>query len=336
MKIARNEIRTGLLVVISLAVLVIVVLYLGAPGVFSAQKKFRIHFNNAAGIKPGAHVMLAGRKIGQVRALYSPIPEKERPRPELEALVEVQVEAGAKVYRKVNAQMVQPRLLGEAVIDFTLGEETSGLAPDGTAFIGERPPGIADAVPAMLEKIDPLIIKAVAALDSVEKTAANLTKLTAEGSDLPAAFAEFKNFGKNLNELSGPAGSLRRSLDNVEMLTGEKGKLFHSLDRLSQLLGPESSLAKTLANSERFTASLANNEDIKVALHNLRNASANLNGSLDQLGSKFNKVGDNLQQATDTVKRQPWRLIWPSTKKYEKDGETDTHHTTAAKKRGSH
>ena len=335
MKIARNEIRTGLLVVISLAVLVVVVLYLGAPGVFSAQKKFRIHFNNAAGIRPGAHVMLAGRKIGQVRGLYSPIPEKERPRPELEALVEVQVEAGAKVYRKVNAQMVQPRLLGEAVIDFTLGEEASGLAPDGTAFIGERPPGIADAVPTMLEKIDPVMAKAVAALEAVETTAANLTKLTAEGSDLPAALAEFRNFGKNLNELSSPGGTLRRSLDNVEMLTGEKGKLFQSFDRLSQLLSPESSLAKTLANSERFTASLANNEDIKIALRNFRNASANLNGSLDQLGSKFNKVGDNLEQATDTVKRQPWRLIWPSTKKYEKDGETEIHRVTPAKKRSS-
>ena len=317
MNILRNEIRTGLLVVISLVALVAALLYLGAPGVFSPQKKFRIHFNNAAGIKPGAPVMLAGRKIGQVRALYSPVPEKERPRPELEALVEVQVEASAQIYRKVNAQMVQPRILGESVIDFTLGEEASGLAPDGATFIGERPPGIADAVPAVLEKIDPVMIKATATLDALQKTAGNLSKITEEGADLPAAFAEFKKFGGNLNEMSGPGGSLRRSLDNVESLTGEKGKLVQSLNRVSELLAPESSLAKTLANSERFTASLADSEDIKLTLRNFRRASETLNVSLNQLGSQFTQVGENLEQASDTVKRQPWRLIWPGTKKYE-------------------
>ena len=333
MQILRNEIRTGLLVVLTLVALVAALLYLGAPGVFSAQKKFRIHFINAAGIKPGAQVMLAGRKIGQVRALYSPVPEKERPRPELEALVEVQVEASAKIYQKVKAQMVQPSLLGESVIDFTLGEEASGLAPEGASFVGERPPGIADAVPAVLEKIDPVMTRATATLDALEKTAVNLTKITAEGSDLPAAFAEFKKFGTHLNELSGPGGTLRRSFDNVESLTGGKGKLAQTLEKVSTLVGPESSLAKTLANSERFTASLANNEDLKVTLRNFRTASVNLNGTLDQLGGKFTQVGTNLEQASDTVKRQPWRLIWPNTKKYDVEAKPEVRRATPVKKR---
>ena len=39
MNIVRNEIRTGLLVVLTLAALVGVLIYLGAPGVFIPQKK---------------------------------------------------------------------------------------------------------------------------------------------------------------------------------------------------------------------------------------------------------------------------------------------------------
>lgn len=333
MQILRNEIRTGILVVISLVALVAIVLYLGAPGVFVAQKKFSIHFNNAAGIKPGAAVMLAGRKIGQVRALYSPVPEKDRPRPELEALVEVQVEQSAKVYRKVTAAMVQPRILGESVIDFTLGEEASGLAPDGTTFIGERPPGIADAVPSVLEKIDPVITRATTALEALEKTAGNLSKITAEGSDLPTAFAEFKKFGVHLNELSGPAGPLRKTFENMEALTGDDGKLSQSLNRVSTLLAPESSLAKALANSERFTAKLASNEDIDVTLRNFRRASDKLDGTVEQLGSQFSQVGANLEQASDTVKHQPWRLIWPSTKKYEEKAKPEVRRATPVQKR---
>ncbi|HEV7869015.1 MAG TPA: MlaD family protein [Chthoniobacteraceae bacterium] len=320
MNIQRNEIRTGLLVVLSLGILVTVLIYLGAPGVFVKQKTFRIYFDNASGLKPGAQVMLAGRKIGQVRRLFSPVPEQERPTPKMEALVEVIVAADSPIYKTVKAQMTQNGLLGETLIDFTTGQEASGLAPDGHSFLGERPGGIADAVPAVLEKIDPVLIKATTTLESLQSTSENLSKITAEGADLPAAFAEFKKFGANLNELSGEQSSLRRSLNNIEAMTGKEGKLDETLENVKALTGPDGSLQKTLKNAERFTADLASNKDIPGTLRNFRAASEKLSGTVDQLGNQFSAVGANLTQASDTVKRQPWRLIWPSTKKYDEEG----------------
>jgi hypothetical protein len=35
--------------------------------------------------------------------------------------------------------------------------------------------------------------------------------------------------------------------------------------------------------------------------------------------SKVHAVIENAAQMTDTLKREPWRLIWPSTKKYPED-----------------
>ena len=333
MTIFRNEIRTGLLVVLTLGALVALLLYLGAPGVFVAQKTFRIYFDNAAGLEPGAPVLLGGRKIGQVTMLHSPVAEKDRPDPKLETLVEVHVDKAAKIFSKVKAQMTLPSMLGKPVIDFTTGEEASGLAADGAEFIGVRQPGLADAVPAVLEKIDPMLIKATATFDALQKTADNLTVLTKDGSDLPAAFAEFKKFGTHLNELSGPEGSLSRSLLNVEKMTGDDGKLAKAFDHIEEMTGddgklakafehiaditgPGSDLSKTLANTEKFTADLAGNKDIKTALGNFRRASENMDRQLTQLGGKLSRIADNLESASDTVKHQPWRLVWPSTKKY--------------------
>jgi hypothetical protein len=45
-------------------------------------------------------------------------------------------------------------------------------------------------------------------------------------------------------------------------------------------------------------------------------------------------VALNLEQASDTVKRQPWRLIWPSTKKYDGDPAPEKP-ATATKARGA-
>ena len=320
MNILRNEIRTGLLVVLSLLVLVAVLLYLGAPGVFVPQKTYRVYFDNAAGIKQGAAVLLAGRKVGQVRALYSPVPEKERPSPKMETLIEVQVEARAKIYNRVKVSMTQTSLLGETIIDFTNGEEGSGMAEDNAYFLGERPAGVAEAVPAVLERIDPVLTKATSTLESLQATAANLSKLSAEGSDLPLAFAEYKKFGAHLNELSGPDSSLRRSLQNIETMTSEEGKLGQSLENVQRLTGEDGPLAKTLENAEKFTTDLTSNKDINLTLRNFRVASERLNSTVSQLGTQFAVVGRNLGEASDTVKRQPWRLIWPSTKKYDDEG----------------
>lgn len=320
MTILRHEIRTGLLVVLSLGALVAVLLYLGAPGVFVPQKTFRIFFDNAAGLEPGAPVLLAGRKIGEVRKLYSPVAEKDRPSPKMETLIEVLVDESAVIFKQVKVQITQPSMLGKPVIDFTSGEEASGLALDGAVFIGGREPGLAGAVPAVLEKITPALTKATATLESLQKTADNLTRITGEGADLPLAFAEFKKFGIQLNELSGPESSLRRSLKNVETLTSDDGKLGLALDHIADITAPEGDLTKTFANAEKITASLARNKDIEGTLRNFRRTSENLDRQVGRLGGQFSDVAENLEQASDTVKRQPWRLIWPSTKKYGEAG----------------
>ena len=232
------------------------------------------------------------------------------------------VDQRAKIFLKVKAQMTLPSMLGKPVIDFTSGEEASGLAADGASFLGERPGGLADAVPAVLEKLDPALTKVTTTLDSLQKTADNLTRLTAEGSDLPIAFAAFKKTGMNLDEMTGPEGPLRLAFKNIEALTGDDGKLGKTFDHLAEITGPESALARTLANTEKFTASLTNNRDVEVTLRNFRTASENLSRTITNVGTQFSAVGENLQQATDTVKHQPWRLIWPSTKKYDEPAAT--------------
>lgn len=322
MTIFRNEIRTGALVVVTLTALVCLLLYLGAPGVFVPQKTFHIYLDNASSLSPGAPVLLAGRRIGQVTELHSPVPEKERPSPKMETLVDIQVDKSAKIYNQVKARMTLPSLLGKPVIDFTTGVESSGLAPEKTAFVGEREPGLADAVPTLLEKLDPALKKATDTFDGLQKTADNLNKLTKENSDLPKALEEFKKFTTHLNEVIGPNGALRGTLENIKHLTGDDGKLAAAFAHIAQMTGPDSDLAKALAHAEKFTGKLENNKDIDEALHHLRSATESLDRQLKQLTSKLTATADNLKEGSNTLKHQPWRLIWPTTKKYPEDSAT--------------
>src|SRR5438094_3105261 len=306
MQLQRNEIMTGLLVIGTVAVLAFVLVLLGAPGLFRPLVTYKIYFDNAAGIKVGAPVMLAGRKIGQVQKLFSPVSREEDERaqkadaelhppepgatpsptpteakpnqPKYEVRIEVQVDKRAAVYRDAHARLMQLGLLGDMAIDMTQGTQSSGRAKDGEMFPGERVPDFGEAAAKMLEVIKPVATEATSTMKELQTTAQNLSRITDENSELNLALGEFKTFGEHLVDLSAPDGALSHSLTNIE----------------------------------KISTSLSENNNIEITLQNVRTSSEKLKATVAELGP----AGENIKQFSETIKTQPWRLIWPTTKKY--------------------
>ncbi len=216
MQIHKNEITTGILVLVTLGFFLAILVVIGMPGLIKPLNSYRIYYDNADGIRPGAPVLLAGREIGKVTALQSPVPLDKRPQghPDYEVSIDVEVAKDAQVYRTVTVHLTQQGLMGQEVIDFVHGDATSGLAENHTEFVGERVPEISEMV-----------------------------------------------------------------ADNVKRLTG-----------------PDSDLALTIKNAKTFMETLNN--------------------------SQVPQVIQNADQLTDTLKREPWRLLWPATKSYPGDEKT--------------
>ena len=311
MQLQRNEVLTGILVVATLAVLTGILVLLGAPGLFRPLTTYKIYFDNAAGIKLGAPVLLAGRKIGQVAKLYSPVSKEESERavevakslhasdpntpapeksPRYEVRIDVQVDRSAQLYRNSKARMITLGLLGEVAIDFTEGTEASGRANSGEIFAGERVPDFGEAIARMLDIISPVATEATATFKQLELTAENLSHITDENSELNLALTQFKTFGEHLNQLTSPEGALSISLTNLKQLT----------------------------------ADLTKNDNIEVTLQNFRTSSEKLKSTLTSLGPSLQASGENVKEATATLKSEPWRLIWPSTKKYPENAQPGT------------
>src|SRR5262245_10290004 len=188
MQLRRNEILTGILVLTTVAILTGLLILLGAPGLFRPLVTYRIYFDNAAGIKLGAPVLLAGRKIGQVDKLYSPVSREDAERAEAaaatvraanakasatptsksnstpsapesktkyEARIDVRVDREAGVYKDARVRLITLGLLGETAIDFTQGNDSAGRAKDGEMFAGDRVPDFAEAIAQVLDIIKP-------------------------------------------------------------------------------------------------------------------------------------------------------------------------------------
>src|SRR3954463_6705585 len=308
MQLQRNEVLTGLLVLATVAVLTFILILLGAPGLFRPLVTYRIYMDNAAGIKQGAPVLLAGRKIGQVDKLFSPVSKEEAAKaeaaaealhsgdpsptpankPKYEARIEVKVDKNALVYKDARTRLITLGLLGEVAIDITQGNESSGRAADGEIYAGERVPDFGESISKMLDIVKPVAAEATNTLKELQTTAQNLSRITDENSQLNMGLAQFRTFVENLTNLT----------------------------------ARDSSLSIALKNVEKISTDLTNNDNIQLTLQNLKDSTDKLKGilaDLSQLGPDLKTSGTNIKELTETVKTQPWRLIWPSTKKYPQD-----------------
>ena len=316
MQLQKNEIMTGLLVVSTVAVLVFVLVLLGAPGLFRPLVTYKIYVDNAAGIKQGAAVMLAGRKIGQVAKLYSPVSKEEERRaeeaaaalhppepnatpsdtnkPKYEARIDVQVDRNAMVYRDAKTRLMQLGLLGDMAIDITQGTDATGRARDGEIFAGERTPDFSEAASQMLEVIKPVAAEATTTMKGLQETADNINHLTDENSELTQALVQVKAFGEHMADLTAPDSALSHSLNNIEKISN----------------------------------SLSDNDNLKVTLQNFRDASDKLKVTMRDL----EPVGRNIAEFSETIKSQPWRLIIPTTKKYPEKSSTPSEATITVRK----
>jgi paraquat-inducible protein B len=118
----------------------------------------------------------------------------------------------------------------------------------------------------------------------------------------PATIASISSYdvlptvpASGLDELQEKVGAL---LDKFKALPVEQ-----TVDDANQALVAVKGAA---GNLDKLSGELVNNNDVGAILHNLRLTSQQLK-----------TISENLTEATDTVKHQPWRLIWPSTKTYE-------------------
>ena len=321
MQLQRNEILTGLLVLATVAILTGILILLGAPGLFRPLVTYRIYLDNAAGIKLGAPILLAGRKIGQVEKLYSPVSKEEAQRaeaaaaalrasdpntpstptpkpnatptpgetkPKYEARIDVRVDKGAGVYKDAKARLITLGLLGETAIDFTQGNESSGRASDGEMFAGERVPDFGEAIAKMLDIVKPVAVEATGTLKELQTTAQNLSRITDESSQLNMALAQMRTFAENLTNMT----------------------------------ARDSSISIAFKNIEKISTDLSSNDNIQMTLQNFRESSDRLKAilaDLSHLGPDLKESSANVKELTATVKSQPWRLIWPSTVKRPED-----------------
>ena len=309
MQLIRNEIRTGILVLLTLGLTVALVIYLSAPGLIRPVRIYHVYFDDAAAMKVGGTVLLAGRKIGVVRRIYSPVPRSDRPpgKPNYEARIDVEVSADAEIYRKNTVNMRTFGLLAELVIDFVEGDPESGRAENGQEFVGTRYPDISEIGPMLLTRIDPMLEQVSSTLTELKRTSQSLTDLTGKTSgmitNLNSTLQTFQDVGTNFKTLTQKNGSIETTLEGIR-------QTLRNVDQVTGQVNRENHLGSTLAN-------------LDTSAQRLKQVLGQLQNSFDTALPNLNTMLANLSEVSGRIRTQPWRLIWPSTIHYDETARSD-------------
>ena len=306
MKFERTEIKTGGFVLVTMGLLLGIILALSAPGLFQRLKTYQIFFDNAGGIRPGAAVYLAGRKVGQVTQIESPIAKRLRPTrfPDYEALVSVRIQANSRIYRDATARMQSNGLLGELVIDFVQGNEESGLAETGVSFTGERAPDFSSAAAKLVKVLEPVASQAEEALKGLRNAATQLSSFFGNGSELQASMA-----GRPPRSRKPQQPHRRGRLAEPDL----RQRARTDPEALRRRRPPDE---RAVRGPKKLAEQINRKGSVERVLENLRAVSARLDRTIAGLDPQVRQILGNVNQLTDTLKRQPWRVIWPTTKKY--------------------
>jgi phospholipid/cholesterol/gamma-HCH transport system substrate-binding protein len=248
--ITWEQVRVGVLILLSLLILSVAVFLIGDTGnVFGQRYQLVTLVRSAAGLVPGASVQLAGQTVGQVDRIDLIPPES---RPAGGQAVEIHLAIDLKVQEQIRAdsraQVRTQGLLGDKLIDITPGTAAATVLAAG------------DTVQSSTSvDYDALIAEGASAVGELLEVTQNLSELT-----------------RGLLEGEGSLGQLVMDDELYERVTA----LAANLDSLlSAASAPNSQLMRLLTDDSLYSSLRAS----AVAVESLTGSMARGEGTIGQL-----------------------------------------------------
>lgn len=298
MKVSK-ELKTGILVVVSFALLLWGISFLRGNDLFSSTRKFYVKYDNVEGLTTASKVTVNGLVVGRVSKIDL--------QPDGSLVVELAVDNPMDITKTTKAVMYAPSMLGDKQIFLDIDRSSTVLAESGDFFANGSQNGLIDDLGA---KADPLIAKMDEVMTNVNNLLINVNNTLdpATQHNLQTAIANLNQSMKNINAMT-----LR--VDN--MVASNQPKLNNIMADFNK---SSNNLAQFSTQLEKIEI-----EKLQKIINNLETTSVSLNKMISDLNSgsgsagkllKDEKLYNNLEKASkelgqllEDLKLNPKRYI---------------------------
>ena len=285
--LAWTELRVGLLVIASFALLAVAIFYVsGQSGIFTKKYTVTAFFPSANGLRSGAEVWLEGVTIGNVDKVRI----SKQPNPEKSVEVDLKLDESYKNIIRTDSMVTIGTigLLGDKYVDVTRGTEGGQVVPDGGSLQGAETGDIAKIVTGtsdFVANLDSLSTEVRRLTDRVDRGEGTLGKFMTDTAiydnanstmkeanafvrDLRTGngtIAKFVNDDETYNRINNLVSRVDALVDKVENGPGTAGKFINDpevYDKADRVLARVQSVADRLDRGEGTLGKLSKDDTV--------------------------------------------------------------------------
>ncbi|MFT4703211.1 MAG: phospholipid/cholesterol/gamma-HCH transport system substrate-binding protein [Bradymonadia bacterium] len=291
------EVKVGGLVLLSIAIFAGFILVLGDYN-FNPGFNVAVDFSNAAGLKPGAPVRLAGIPAGNVESVD--FEGGDRP---VRVVLFIEDAIREDIREDASFTITTQGVLGEPYVEITSIDATAAAITNGQVFIGTDPPrmdqllaGGYDIINGLRELVGRLndnqrgdAIRIDDFINNIADLASNIDERVVENSDEIDAIVS--NINEVISEIADNRQTIPGILQNTESATAEFDRLGRSINRG---VGDGSEIRSILNDAEEVAAIAA--RDAEPMMGSIRSAAESADRILSENEPQIGSTVDNVEQ----------------------------------------
>ncbi|MBN2012612.1 MCE family protein [candidate division KSB1 bacterium] len=282
-----QEIKAGLMVVVSAILLIAFLIAVSGLKLFKKTNEYTVRYDYTGGLEVGSTVRFGGMEVGVIKDMHI--------YPKDNSLIEFVLEIDDSIPVKTNseAMVTSIGLMGEQHINITTGHPDSALLPPGSLLRAKEVPSLSQLAEPMAE-----------IATQVNETLTEIRALF--GSDNQKQIA---SIFVNLNDL------LEKNQESIATMMENTNKAIQDLNSLTDkvddlLLNNESNISNSMQHLEETL------QQTKNLMKHVDRMIVDLDNVVLTKGTNFNEIMDNLQRTTGnleefsrSIKDRPWQLI---------------------------
>jgi phospholipid/cholesterol/gamma-HCH transport system substrate-binding protein len=310
--ITWDQLRVGLVILAALAILTLAVYKLGqAANLFAKRYTLIAYLKEANGLREGGTVTLAGQLAGSVKAIKF-LPVDADTTRNLEVTIAIDQNLQQQIRRNSKAQIRTMGLLGDKVLDITVGTPQYAALRSGDTI----------AVSPALD-YEQVLAQAAGAVGDVVELTRDMRQLTSgivrgEGTlgQLVTNRALYDNLSGTLSRtnamltrLQNPNGTVGRLLDDPTLYTQITGMIASTDSLVRSVNSKQGTLGRMLSDTVLYTHLVTMSAGADSLMHMLTNGNGLASKLLtDQtLYDQLNKLVTDLNAILADVRRDPAR-----------------------------
>jgi phospholipid/cholesterol/gamma-HCH transport system substrate-binding protein len=296
-----RQLRAGLFLTGAMAVLVLAVFLIGrTQTLFAHRLRLHTEFENTGGLVVGAPVRLAGVDVGVVEAIRF---DRDLAKQKVEVTLAVDRRFSDRVRADSLARLTSKGLLGDVIVDITVGSAEAPTLPDGATVRAQERQGLNEIVASLQQAIEEVRKLAAGVGERMhavfnDQVARDLGRVAHSAADVAEQIEHGDGLAHTLlydRELSREARQLVRgavaAVDHVDaLLTDIGGSASATLSEIQRDARQIGAVAEAIRSGHGILHTLVYEPD-----------GGNLVENLSALAKTLRRIGDEVEQGKGTV-----------------------------------